>query len=444
MKSSLTFALLFFSLLLACKKNDPGVVPMPTIPKGVTTAAISQITNNSAISGGNVADSGGAAITAKGIVWSTYSNPAITLATKTNDGSGIGAFTSTITGLQPNTTYYIRAYATNSVGTAYGDEKSFTTTSVALPGNVYVAVQLQSSTNRALLWKDAVTSFLSDGSKHAFAKSIYVNETGVYVAGNEHNASAVYVAKYWKNGNAIDLSTGQKHAFADGIFVVGNTVYTAGSEETAAQRRAKYWVNGTEHNLTDGSKYAVGNAIFFANNNVYVAGNMNEPLETARVWVNGLDNVLTLTQNCIRSVAKSIWVNGNDVYVAGHQQFNTASGGKYVATVWKNGTPALLTPASNNGYATAVTVKNANVYVTGYENINGINIAKVWKNQVAVNLSNGNIDEHTSSIFVTDTEDVYVGGYSGNINTGIQAKYWKNGQAFTNNNGTYAWGIFVY
>lgn len=60
-------------------------------------------------------------------MWSTTQNPTIDLTTKTNDGSGTGSFTSTITELTANTTYYVRAYATNSVGTAYGNEVSFPT-----------------------------------------------------------------------------------------------------------------------------------------------------------------------------------------------------------------------------------------------------------------------------------------------------------------------------
>ena len=60
-------------------------------------------------------------------VWSTSTNPTILLTTKTTDGTGSGAFTSTITGLTANTQYYVRSYATNSAGTSYGNEFTFTT-----------------------------------------------------------------------------------------------------------------------------------------------------------------------------------------------------------------------------------------------------------------------------------------------------------------------------
>ncbi len=96
------------------------------IPPTVTTADVTEITSSSAKSGGEVTYNGGATVTARGVCWSMSPNPTISDA-KTIDGDGDGAFTSTITGLIPDTTYYVRAYATNSAGTAYGEEKEFTT-----------------------------------------------------------------------------------------------------------------------------------------------------------------------------------------------------------------------------------------------------------------------------------------------------------------------------
>jgi hypothetical protein len=96
-------------------------------PAALSTVAISTITNTTASSGGNISLDGGAAVTARGAVWDTSTNPTIALSTKTIDGSGIGSFTSSITGLVAGTTYYVRGYATNSVGTAYGNQVVFTT-----------------------------------------------------------------------------------------------------------------------------------------------------------------------------------------------------------------------------------------------------------------------------------------------------------------------------
>jgi len=83
--------------------------------------------STTATSGGNITNNGGPPITQRGVVWSTTPNPT-TANNNTIDGSGTGSFSSTLTGLTANTTYYVRAYATNSAGTAYGNEVSFTTT----------------------------------------------------------------------------------------------------------------------------------------------------------------------------------------------------------------------------------------------------------------------------------------------------------------------------
>lgn len=94
----------------------------------VTTTAATNVSTNSATCGGNVTSDGGANVTARGVCWSTSQNPTISNQ-HTNDGTGTGQFTSTITGLSANTTYYVKAYATNSAGTSYGTQKSFKTQS---------------------------------------------------------------------------------------------------------------------------------------------------------------------------------------------------------------------------------------------------------------------------------------------------------------------------
>ena len=97
----------------------------PSLPS-VTTNEVTDITMTTATSGGNVTSDGGANVTARGICWNTEHNPIINNA-HTSDGSGTGDYTSSLTDLTPNTTYYVRAYAINNVGVAYGDEISFTT-----------------------------------------------------------------------------------------------------------------------------------------------------------------------------------------------------------------------------------------------------------------------------------------------------------------------------
>lgn len=97
----------------------------------VTTADITSPTQTSAVSGGNVTSDGGGAVTARGVCWSTNQNPTVA-DNKTTDGSGTGSFASNITGLAAGTTYYVRAYATNSAGIAYGNEITLTTYQIKL------------------------------------------------------------------------------------------------------------------------------------------------------------------------------------------------------------------------------------------------------------------------------------------------------------------------
>ena len=98
----------------------------------VTTQAVSSIGETTATGNGNITNLGDSNPTQYGVVWSTSNNPTVDLTTKTEEGAIAvsGVFTSSITGLIKNTTYYVKAYATNATGTVYGDEVSFTTLDV--------------------------------------------------------------------------------------------------------------------------------------------------------------------------------------------------------------------------------------------------------------------------------------------------------------------------
>ena len=122
-----------------------------TLPT-VVTNAVTQITETSAVAGGNVMSDGNASVTERGVVYSTKPNPVITNLSNTIRpcGSGIGEFTYTMSGLQPNTTYYVRAYAKNDVGTAYGEEVSFMTLEEVSATPEYVDLGLPSG----IKWAD--------------------------------------------------------------------------------------------------------------------------------------------------------------------------------------------------------------------------------------------------------------------------------------------------
>jgi len=127
LSNSIPISLLLITLLFACKEYGD----LLTNPKPIrlTTKVAEEITATTALSGGNISNDGGTAIIQRGVVWSASRNPTISLSTKTVDGMGSGSFTSSITGLMPGTTYFVRAYATNREGTEYGNEISIITES---------------------------------------------------------------------------------------------------------------------------------------------------------------------------------------------------------------------------------------------------------------------------------------------------------------------------
>jgi uncharacterized protein (TIGR02145 family) len=140
----------------------------------VTTKPVTDITHASAASGGEVTSDGGSTVMKAGVCWSTTSGPTVEVSNKTIDGSGSGSFTSSLTGLQGNTTYYVRAYATNSVGTAYGSQVVFTTKQ-----NISLAV-LTTKTVTEITSSSAVSGgdITTDSGAPVTARGVCWNTTG--------------------------------------------------------------------------------------------------------------------------------------------------------------------------------------------------------------------------------------------------------------------------
>jgi hypothetical protein len=171
---------MFFLILMpinnSCKKEE-----LPTL----STAFITNIEVTSASSGGNITSDGGDEVTARGVCWSLNVNPSIS-DTKTNDGTDIGQFVSDISGLTAGSTYHVRAYATNSVGTAYGANLTFSTLGQAPSSVTQPATNI--STTAATLNGTVNANYLSTtvtfeyGTTTAYGSS--VSATPSPIAGN--------------------------------------------------------------------------------------------------------------------------------------------------------------------------------------------------------------------------------------------------------------------
>ncbi|NMC39447.1 MAG: hypothetical protein GYA41_14090 [Bacteroidales bacterium] len=161
--------------------NDLTFTTSAAIPSLSTTAA-SSITPTSAVSGGNITSNGGAAVTARGVCWGTSTSPTIS-GSHTTDGTGNGSFSSSITGLTPGTLYYVRAYATNSVGTAYGNQITFTASAVTLPVVTTTAVSSVSLTSAV-----SGGNVTSSGGGSVTARGVCWNTSGSPTVGGSHSS----------------------------------------------------------------------------------------------------------------------------------------------------------------------------------------------------------------------------------------------------------------
>lgn len=151
----------------------------------VTTTSISDITSTSASSGGNITNDGGSPVTARGVCWNTSAGPTINDIVS-DDGTGSGSFTSSLTSLSPNTTYYVRAYATNSIGTDYGDEISFKTDAAASTPPTAAAAAATVLTNTTATLNGAVNANGSNtivtfeyGTTIIYGSSVTANQSPV-------------------------------------------------------------------------------------------------------------------------------------------------------------------------------------------------------------------------------------------------------------------------
>ena len=309
----------------------------------VTTANVTNVTYNSATCGGTVNNNGGSnAITARGVCWGTGSYPTVD-GNHTTDGTGSGSFTVHLTGLQPGTTYYVRAYATTADGTAYGSQKNFTTAlptgaikglfSVSASQQVFFSqgnLQYKASTDT---WRFATNQYDcigSDNSNLSSSYSGYIDLFGWGTSGYSHGAvcyqpwstSQTDSDYYAYNSQYRDLnySTGQ----ADWGY---NAISNGGNQENSGWRTLTndewtYILNG--RSTESGIRFVLGN-------------------------VNGVDGVILLPDNW--STSTYMLTGANNDY--GNFMNNTISATDWTTILEANG--AVFLPKTVGREGTSIT-----------------------------------------------------------------------------------------
>ena len=213
----LSFVIILFVLsFLSCKKE-----PVISLPSLSTTEA-SSITNESASSGGQISNDGGAEILSRGVCWNTNPNPT-TDNGKTSDGKGSGSFTSDVRGLSPGVKYYLRAYATNSLGTAYGNQIEFSTESrqpekfitASVGGTIttYESIKLVIPPNA--LTKDGIVSIGRTGNEPTTMPNNRLAVTGVPISLKlpSDTLNKPLILSYPINENIADTALYSAYAF---------------------------------------------------------------------------------------------------------------------------------------------------------------------------------------------------------------------------------------
>jgi hypothetical protein len=222
----------------------------------ITTSAASEITNSTAISGGILTNPSGNPILAKGVVWGTSQNPTVALATKTMDGATDGNFTSTITGLALGSTYFVRAYVTNALGTTYGNTitvrpaslPTITTTAVTSITNNSASCGGESITNggaaiieKGIVWSTSpnptidLTTKTSNGSYNANYSSSMSNL----------NYSTIYYVRAYAR-NQVGTAYGQEIVFSTRTLQAGD-LYQGGQIAYLLQPSDPGYITGEIH-----------------------------------------------------------------------------------------------------------------------------------------------------------------------------------------------------
>ena len=290
-----------YGLSVRCLRNEGGstTAQLPT----VTTSAASNITANSATCGGNVTSDGGAGITARGVCWSTSHNPTVSNS-HTSDGSGTGSFTSNLTGLTAGTTYYVRAYATNSAGTAYGNEVSFTT----IPTQTQSATIILEAHN---VWGDG-TGYQLLLDADATAYGTIIPTSGPLTSSGDADANT-YAAFEYKIPQNADGSTYTSNMVYDGSVTHSIPAGTYDYCITNPTPGDRIWIAASDNGRKDNFIFQEGYSYHFL-----LSKDMNDQHDTVSITVfNSSLSTPTVTTTVASNISSNSATCGGNVTTDG-------------------------------------------------------------------------------------------------------------------------------
>ncbi len=329
--------------------------------------AIVQIKGTSAVGDATILSDGGSSITARGWIWSTSPNPTVNLATKTSDGTSTGRFTSSLTGLSLNTTYYVRPYATNLIGTAYWNVATIKTdpalTVAGGNGQGSAANQLLSASD---VFVDATGNvYIADQGNHRIQKWAPGATSGTTVAGGNGSGSA---------NNQLDNPSD--------VFVDANgNIYIVDQGNNRIQK----WAPGA----TSGTTVAGGNGqgsnanqlnspaklCIDASGSIFIADKANHRIQK---WSLGATSGTTVLGGNGKGSAANQLSFPDDVFVDGSGNIYVADSDNNRVQKWANGYNLISTAAGGNGRGPGVLQlanpkgvfvdKSGNIFVSDTEN----------------------------------------------------------------------------